>query len=191
MRVNPVPQVLRPGGFGVGVVAGAQHRDEHLSLANLASLGVRYRNRLTGVINERLFPGAVFVPQHHVKTTLPFAVDLAVPAVGVAKRIRLLVLIPQKLKGYVLPALQFFVNRSAVGQATLLGRRDRQRRVQAPLQSHVIQIGRQGPTQPRRLQPFKAPLDGASAYLADRGDLPRDELRFKVEAQYFACISHW
>jgi len=48
--------------------------------------------------------------------------------------------------------------------------------IQAPLQSHVIQIGRQGPTQPHRFQPFKTPLDGASAYLADRGDLPRDKV---------------
>ena len=182
MRVNPVPQVLRPGGFGVGVVAGAQNRNEHLGLANFASLRISHRHRLPGVIHERLFPGAVFLPQHHVQSALPFAVKLAVPTVGVAQRIGLLVLFPQKLKGDILAALQFLVNRRAVRQATLLGRRDRRRWKQAPLQRHVIQIGRQGPTQPRRFQPLKIPLDGASAHLADRGDLPWDKVGFKVEA---------
>ena len=124
----PVPQILRPGGLSIGVVAGPQNRDEHLRLPNLASLGVRHRNRLTGIIHERLFSGAVFVPQNHVQTTLPCPVKLAVPAIGVAQRIRLLVLFPQKLKGYVLAALQFPVNRRAVRQATFFRQRDRRRK---------------------------------------------------------------
>jgi hypothetical protein len=36
VSVDPVPQVLRPSGFGAGVTAGAQHRDGHLGLANFA-----------------------------------------------------------------------------------------------------------------------------------------------------------
>ena len=132
----------------------------------------------------------MFLPQHHVQTALPFAVKLAVPAVGVAQRIRLLVLFPQKLKGYILAALQLPVNRRAVRQATLLRRRDRRRRKQAPLQCHVIQIGRQRPTQSRSFQPLQIALDCAFGHLADRGDLPRGEVGFKVEAQDFSRVSH-
>ena len=116
------------------------------------------------------------------KASLPCAVKLAVPAVGIALRIRLLVLFPQKLKGYVLAALQFPVDRPAVRQTTFCGGRDRRRWKQTPLQRHVIQIGRQRPTQFRRFQTLKIALDGASAYLADRGDLPRDEVRFKMKS---------
>ena len=175
MRVRPVPQVLRPRGFGVGVVAGPQHRHEHLRQTNFPRPGVRHRDRLSGVIDEHLFPGAVFLPQHHIQLPLPLAVKLAVPAVVVAQRMGLLVLLPQKLKGDILPALQFSVNRRAVGQATSL-RRSHRRRVQALLQCHVIEIRRQGPAQPRRFQPFKTSLDGASAYLADRCDLARNKV---------------
>jgi hypothetical protein len=46
---NPVPQVLRPGGLGIGVVAGAQHRHEHLRA--LLALGWETINS-----NLRAFP---------------------------------------------------------------------------------------------------------------------------------------
>jgi hypothetical protein len=149
MRVDPVPEVLRPGGFGVGVVAGAQHRYEHLGLANFAGLRINHRYRLPGVIHERLFPGAVLMPQHHVQPMMPVTVTFAVPTVGVTLRIGLLVFLPQQLKCDILPALQLFVDDREVGQRAMLRRHHRRRRKQAPLKRYVITIDRQRPTQPR------------------------------------------
>ena len=48
--------------------------------------------------------------------------------------------------------------------------------IQAPLQRRIVQLGWQWPTQPRRSQPLKTPLDGAPAHLADRGDLARNQV---------------
>ena len=150
VRVRPVPQILRPGGLGIGVIAGSQHRHEHLRLTNFARLRVRHRNCLTGVVYERLLAGAMLLPQHHVQLPPPLAVKLAVPAVGVALCIRLLVLFPQKLEGDILPAFQFLVNRREVRKAATLRRSHRQWRIHAPLQRCIIHVGRQRPTQPRR-----------------------------------------
>jgi hypothetical protein len=83
----------------------------------------------------------------------------------------LLVLLPQKLKGDILAALQFSVYRRAIGQASSFRRRHWRRRVQALFQCRVIEISRQGPAQPRRFQTLQTSLDGASAYIADRCDL--------------------
>jgi hypothetical protein len=190
MRLDPVPQVLRPGSLSIGVVAGAQHCDEHHRRANLAGLRVRHRHRLTRMIHEHLLPGVVLMPQHHVQAMLPLTVTFAVPTVGIALGVRLLVLLPQQLKGDILPALQFLMDRRPVRQRAIIRGCDRRRWKQPPLQCNIVQIGRQRPTQTRRTQTDKIPLDGAFAHLSDRRYLSRAELRFKMEAEDFACFTH-
>lgn len=61
MRAQPVRQLLRPGGFGEGVAGCAEHRDEHLRLADLAAVAVDHRHRLPGVVDEQLLADAMFL----------------------------------------------------------------------------------------------------------------------------------
>jgi len=48
MACDPIRQLLRLGDFSVGVVAGAQHADEDLGLADLAGLGISDRHLVAG-----------------------------------------------------------------------------------------------------------------------------------------------
>ena len=63
MRVDPARQILASAGFGKGVTAGAQNGDKQRGLEiHLAGLPVIDGYPVSGIINEELFSGAVFVP---------------------------------------------------------------------------------------------------------------------------------
>jgi len=65
------------------------------------------RNFVTGVVDEHLFAGAVFVPQHHIERARPVVVKLAEPAVAVTvPRIPFAILLPQQLQREVAVSLQ-------------------------------------------------------------------------------------
>ncbi len=66
VAAQPVGQRLRPGGFGVGVVRAAEHRDEDLRGARLAAVPINDRYRLPGVVDEELLAGRMVLSQHQL-----------------------------------------------------------------------------------------------------------------------------
>ena len=110
MRADPVPQVLSGGGFGEGVAAGAQHRDEHGRRVHVAALRVVNGDRGPGVIHEHLLAGAMLLPQHQVEFPQPPPVEIAEAAIGIAVRVALTSLLPDQLQGKVLVGLQVLVD---------------------------------------------------------------------------------
>ena len=94
VRADPVGELLRPGGLGVGVVGGAQHGHEDLSGTDLAGTPIHDLDALSGVVYEQLLTGAVLLAHHHVELRRPGAVLVAEPAVLVTLGIGDLVLVP-------------------------------------------------------------------------------------------------
>ena len=102
---DPIGEALRPGGFGIGVAAGAEHRDEHGRRAHFTGGWVVNRDRVTGVVDEQLLAGAMLVAEHDVLTLQPTAVQAAVAAVAVAVGPLFTVLLPEQLQGQVFVGL--------------------------------------------------------------------------------------
>src|SRR5207247_10509274 len=109
MGANPVLQTLAPGGFGVGEVAGPQHRHKQRSLPNGTTLRVVDRNRSPSKVDKELLTGLVLLTQHHVQALPPVLVQLAEAAVAVAFRVSLTVLLPGQLQGQMVMALKLVV----------------------------------------------------------------------------------
>jgi hypothetical protein len=57
VRADPIGQRLAPARLDIGVVGGAEHSDEELRRADLASNPVDDRHRLAGVVDEHLVAG--------------------------------------------------------------------------------------------------------------------------------------
>jgi len=111
---GPVGQRLGPGGFGEGEIAGPEHTNEDLGLADLAGLRIHHRHRLAGVVHEDLLSGLMLLAQNRIDTGLPLTEEIAEPAVLVAIAISFLVLEPQQVKRDAFAA-EFGVNVRAVG----------------------------------------------------------------------------
>jgi hypothetical protein len=84
MAGDPVRDLLRAGGLGVGVVRGAQDGDKELDLEHLAGGGVDELRLLAGVVNEALLAGAVELPHGQAAPLEPPPVDLAELGVAVS-----------------------------------------------------------------------------------------------------------
>jgi hypothetical protein len=119
------------------------------------------------------FPGTMLMPQSDVQLALPSAVTVAAPTAAIAPWGRLFQLLPQQMKGCLLPALLLPVNRRPVWQAPLIQRPNRRWRKWTPLQSTFIQIGWQWPTQPRRFQALRIAPEGCLEHRADDCDRSR------------------
>ncbi|OSR47369.1 hypothetical protein BV324_05638 [Pseudomonas syringae pv. actinidiae] len=99
VRAQPVGQFLRPGGLGKGVAGGTEDGDEDLSLTDLARAPVDDWGGLTGVIDEELFAGTVFLAHDHIDLGGPEAVVLAEPAVLKALRVGESIFLPEQRQG--------------------------------------------------------------------------------------------
>ncbi|OSS18190.1 hypothetical protein BV337_05702 [Pseudomonas syringae pv. actinidiae] len=99
VRAQPVGQFLRPGGLGKGVAGGTEDGDEDLSLTDLARAPVDDWGGLTGVIDEQLFAGTVFLAHDHIDLGGPEAVVLAEPAVLKALRVGESIFLPEQRQG--------------------------------------------------------------------------------------------
>jgi hypothetical protein len=106
MGPDPVGETLTPGGFGIGVIAGAEHRDEDGGGAHFAGGRVVNRDRVAGVVDEEFLAGAMLVAKHNVLSLEPTAVQAAVPAIAVAVGLVLAVFLPEQLQREVLVGLQ-------------------------------------------------------------------------------------
>src|SRR5690606_38206928 len=145
MRTDPVRQALRPGGFGEGVVRGAEHRDKDLGSPRLAGLRIHYRHRLAGVINKRTLASTVRLAHHQVHPPGEATVLLAEPAVVKALRVRGLVFLPQQKQGDAF-ALELAVHRRPVRYRAARRWYRRTRRIQRSLQRRIVQLRRPGYT---------------------------------------------
>ena len=141
---DPIPQVPRPGGFGIGVATGAEHRYKNVCLANLAGGRIGYRHSLAGMIDKSLLASTVFLAHHDVELARPLPIPIAVPTVVVPLGMGFPVFLPQQLQGHALAALQFLVGEVEVRQRPALGCH-RWRRKHAVLQRSFVQIGGQWP----------------------------------------------
>ena len=101
---DPVRGSLRPGGFRVGVATGAQHRDEDLGMADLASPPIHDLDGESGVVHEQLLAGAVLLAHHDIELACPGPILVAEPAVMETFGVGGLVLVPQQRERYALAA---------------------------------------------------------------------------------------
>jgi Kef-type K+ transport system membrane component KefB len=106
---KPVIQTLAPGGFDVGIGAGAQDGDKQRSRAHGAALGVVDGKGVAGIIDEELFARLMLVAEDDVQLAAPAAVELAEAAVAVAVGVVLAILLPQQLQRDVTMGLEFLV----------------------------------------------------------------------------------
>ena len=110
MGSDPVVQVARPGGFGIGVAARAQHGHEDRRLTALSAVWIYDCNGRAGVIDIELLAGAMFLTQDDVKPLFPVAVKLTEATVLISLGMGLLVFLPQQRKCQVPMTAQFLVD---------------------------------------------------------------------------------
>ena len=65
--LNPGGKILGRGGFGKGVVAGAQGGHKEIGFSGLAGEGIVDGDGLAGIIDEELFSGPVFLTKTDVE----------------------------------------------------------------------------------------------------------------------------
>src|SRR5215212_1830607 len=124
MGADPVGESLRPGGFGIGVAAGAEHRDEDGGGPHFAGGRIVNRDRVAGVVDEEFLACAMLVAEHDILSLEPTAVQAAVAAVAVAVRLPPAVFLPEQLQREVLVGLQLTPDLGvvwAVGLAPIRG----------------------------------------------------------------------
>ncbi len=99
-RRQPVHLGLARRGARVGVVRGAEGRDENVRLADLAGGGVDHRQRRPGVVDEQLLAGAVLLAHRALEGTGVAAVMLDELGIAVGRLVGMSggVLLPQQLQ---------------------------------------------------------------------------------------------
>src|ERR1041385_1633286 len=116
MCADQVGQLLRPGGFGVGVIRRAEHGDEDLRLADFAGERIHDWHRRAAVINEQLVSGGVRLTHSWREPAFEFAVEYTEVRVAVmVGRMLSGVLFPKKLERYSFVA-QFLVQLREIRQ---------------------------------------------------------------------------
>jgi len=98
VAADPVVDLLRARGLGVGVVGRTQHGHEELDLDELAGGGIDECGFLAGVVDEQLLAGAMDLAHGEAPVREPPAVDLAILRVAVAVRVLLEVLEVEQLE---------------------------------------------------------------------------------------------
>jgi hypothetical protein len=79
-------------------------------LAHRTALRIVDRNDGSGIVDEQLFAGAVFLAQHHVQLTPPLLVGIAESTVAVSVWVCLSILFPYQLQRQVGMLLEFFMD---------------------------------------------------------------------------------
>ncbi len=189
MRLDPVRQRLRPGRFGVGVVGGAQHRDEDLGVAYLAGDPIDDADLLARVVDEHLVAGHVVLAHHRGQPPLELPIKIAKARVAIAIRIGLAVLLPQHHQVDARPlelARQCRPVRLAVPAPAGL---DAAAGKQPLLDNLVGPLDRQRPADPGRLRPPKIVLDRAACHPERAPDLPGAHA-IVVQPQHLPQLPH-
>ncbi len=128
VAVDPVRQILAPGGLREGVGAGAEHGDEERSRRDIAGLAIVDRHRGAGPVDEHLLAGLCVLPEHDVVIPVPPLIQLAETAVAVAVRLRFAILFPEQLQGHMFVTFELAMDfgevqaRPRVAEAGIRGR---------------------------------------------------------------------
>ena len=96
VRAQPITGALASGRLGMRVVGKAQHGDKDLGRASGSRVPILDRHRLSGIIDEELIAGRMFLAQHQLLGLQPATVLLAEYAVLPSIRMSALVLLPQQ-----------------------------------------------------------------------------------------------
>src|SRR3972149_802347 len=67
VRGYPAPQALIPCGFGIGVIASPEHRDEDLRLLHFPGAPVDYRNGLACGVHKHFLPSLMLLAHGYVE----------------------------------------------------------------------------------------------------------------------------
>ena len=104
VRADPGGQLHIQERFGIGPVAGPQHRHKHKRRTFGAILGVMNGHCHSRPIHKHLLSGSMNLAQYRIELVRPLTIKLAVLAVTVAFRIVLTILPPQQLQRHPLAA---------------------------------------------------------------------------------------
>ncbi len=115
MRAYPIFDLLACCSFGVGEVAGTYNGDKYLSSGDFSAVPIYDINRLSGVINKKLFTCPVFIAHDHIQPGKSILDSSGEPAVLIAGRVLFFVFLPQESQGDVLAGVQFFKNFLKIG----------------------------------------------------------------------------
>jgi hypothetical protein len=189
MGADPVGQGLRPRRLGIGEARGAEHGDEDLRLADDAGRAVDDGDLLAGIVDEHLVAGRVILPHDRREPPLERAEQIAEPAVAIALRVGLAILLPQQhqidagplqLAGERRPVRL----RSAAKAPLHAGAGE-----QPLLERDIGQLGRQRPGEPRRLGSLQIVLDRAARHAEHPPDLARADA-VADQPQYLSYLPH-
>jgi hypothetical protein len=159
MAGDPVGDLLRAGGFGVGVVGGAEDGDKQFDRDHLPRCGVQDRGFRAGVVDEALLAPLMDLAHGAPAPFAPPAVELAELGIAIAVGVLLEVLEVQQLQGDAGLA-PLGVQVGTVGDDPVVGG-GRRRPVHAGLQHLVGQALDLGPIQPGGPRPQHRGADGA------------------------------
>jgi hypothetical protein len=185
---DPVRDLLGARRFGVGVVRGAQHRDEELDCDHLAGGRLDDRRLLAGVVDEQLRAGAVDLAHREPTAGEPAAVDLAELGVAVAVRMLLEIFQMEQLEGDAGLA-PLGVQVGAVGDGAMVRRRGRGP-VHPGLQRLVAEGVDLSPIKPGRPRAQHRGADGAAADPQALRHLPVGAPEAPLLSQDLPCLAH-
>lgn len=103
MRTDPVRQPLAPTGFGISVIGGAQHRDEHVSPSFLSGCPLENRHGVASVVHEQLFASDMGLAHRRADPSGPLDVEVTKPAIAVTVRMIGSVFLPQQQQCHPAP----------------------------------------------------------------------------------------
>jgi hypothetical protein len=191
VAADPVVDLLRARGFGVGVVRRAQHGDEELDLGELAGGGLDDRRLLARVVDKQLLAGAMDLPHGEAPALEPPPVNLAVLRVAVPVRVVLEVLEVEQLQGDArLATFAVDVRTVRPRPRGALGDRDEGAPVEPRLQRLLGERLDGGPVQPGLLGPVQDDGDSAEADAQALGHLAVGSAQDPLLAEDFADLSH-
>ena len=98
MGADPVLKALAGGGLDIGITACTQYGDKDLSVADCAGCRIDDINGLAGIVNEQLFSCPMFMAHGNIQAGGSVTVTVAEPAVLIAVRVLLLVLLPEQVE---------------------------------------------------------------------------------------------
>jgi len=113
---------LRPGGFGIGVVGGAEHGNKDLCLTDFPGRSVHHGCCLASIIDKQLLTGTVVLAHDHIQLAPPGAVVLAKPAVLITLGVGFPVFLPEQEQSDALFASQFLMHDRPIGHTAYVYR---------------------------------------------------------------------
>jgi hypothetical protein len=186
---DPVRELLRGTGLGVGVAGGAQDADEELDQHRRPSRGVPEHGPLAREVHEGLLPGAVDLTHGRGQGPYPAVVVGAELAVAMALGMGLDELQPQALQRHAW-ALEFLVDPDHVRQGAWNPHQVTDPSEQPGLELAVVQLLGQGPPQACLGGPPTVFRDRAHADATGPGDGPVGQAGPELQPQNLPHLPH-